>query len=47
MAESAAPGALVEYPVDEQGLPRYVALDPVPNGIDDEECYAVADLEVQ
>ncbi|UUZ58049.1 hypothetical protein [Nocardioides sp. B-3] len=43
MAESARPDA-VEYVVDDTGVPRSLSLDPIPNGIDDEECYEVTDL---
>lgn len=44
LAESARPDEVVEYAVDEDGVPRSLTLDPVPNGVDDEECYEVADL---
>src|SRR5688500_2373325 len=44
MAESAPAGALVEYTVDDAGMPESLSLDPVPNGIDDEECYRVTRL---
>ncbi len=44
LASSASPDEVVEYEVDEEGVPRSLSLDPVPNGIDDEECYEVADL---
>jgi len=45
-ARSAAPDALVELTLDESGLPRSLSLDPVPDAIDDEECYRVSDLEI-
>ncbi|MFC7724156.1 DUF6174 domain-containing protein [Nocardioides sp. GCM10028917] len=44
LAESARPDEVVEYVVDEVGVPRSLSLDPTPNGVDDEECYEVADL---
>ncbi len=44
MADSAGPDEVVEYVVDEAGAPRSLTLDPVPNAIDDEECYEVTDL---
>ncbi len=44
LAESARPGAVVDYVVDDAGVPRSLSLDPVPHGIDDEECYEVTDL---
>lgn len=44
LAESARPDAIVEYVVDDAGVPRSLSLDPVPNGIDDESCYEVTDL---
>lgn len=45
MAESAPAQAIVEFVVDDEGLPRSLSLDPVPNAIDDEECYKVSNLE--
>ncbi|WP_241153653.1 DUF6174 domain-containing protein [Nocardioides pantholopis] len=44
MAESARPDQLVKYVVNETGVPASLSLDPVPNGIDDEECYEVVNL---
>lgn len=44
MAESAPAEAVVEFVVDDNGLPKSLSLDPVPNGIDDEECYQVSSL---
>lgn len=44
LAESARPDTVVEYVVDDTGVPLSLSLDPVPNGIDDEECYEVTDL---
>lgn len=44
LAESAHPDAVVECVVDDTGMPRSLSLDPVPDGIDDEECYEVTDL---
>lgn len=44
LARSARPEAVVDYVVDDAGVPRSLSLDPVPNGIDDEECYEVSDL---
>lgn len=44
LAESARPDAVVAYVVDDRGVPRSLSLDPVPNCIDDEECYEVSDL---
>lgn len=44
LAESARPDSVIEYVVDDTGVPRSLSLDPVPNGIDDEECYEVTDL---
>jgi hypothetical protein len=46
MAESAAPQSVVKFLVDGKGLPKQLSLDPVPNGVDDEECYSVTSLEV-
>lgn len=46
LAESTRPEAVLEYVVDDTGVPRSLSLDPVPNGIDDEECYQVADLVI-
>jgi uncharacterized protein DUF6174 len=46
MARSASPEAVVELTLDGAGLPQSLSLDPVPNGIDDEECYEVSDLEI-
>ena len=45
MAESAHPDAVVEYKLDENGYPMSLSLDPIPNGIDDEECYRVSHLQ--
>lgn len=44
LADSARPDEVVAYVVDEMGVPRSLTLDPVPHGIDDEECYEVTDL---
>lgn len=44
LAESARPDVVIEYIVDDTGVPRSLILDPVPNGTDDEECYEVTDL---
>ena len=44
LAESARPDAVVEYVVDDTGVPRSLSLDRIPNGVDDEECYEVTDL---
>lgn len=44
LAESAGPDAVVEFVVDDTGVPRSLSLDPIPNGIDDEECYEVKDV---
>lgn len=44
LASSARPDEVVAYEVDEEGVPQSLSLDPVPNGIDDEECYEVAKL---
>lgn len=46
MAGAARPDAVVEYVVDDAGVPRSLSLDPMPNAIDDEECYEVTDLVV-
>lgn len=43
-ATSAPPRSVIEYTVDDAGLPKSLSLDPVPNGIDDEECYRVTGL---
>ncbi len=45
MARGAPPETVVEFVVDENGLPQSLSLDPIPNGIDDEECYRVSELE--
>ena len=44
-AQSASSGAIVEFVLDEAGLPKSLSLDPVPNGTDDEECYEVSHLK--
>ena len=44
LAEAARPDAVIEYVVDDTGVPQSLILDPVPNGTDDEECYEVTDL---
>lgn len=41
---ASAPQSVIEYTVDDAGLPKSLSLDPVPNGIDDEECYRVTGL---
>ncbi len=43
-AQSAPPQSVIEYTVDDAGLPKSLSLDPIPNGIDDEECYRVTGL---
>lgn len=43
-AESARRDEVVDYAVDKDGVPQSLALDPVSNGVDDEECYEVADF---
>ena len=43
-ASSAKPQAIVELTVDDRGIPVSLAIDHIPNGIDDEECYEVSAL---
>lgn len=45
-AESAPPQAVVTLELDDAGLPRFLSVDPMPEAIDDEECYRVSHLEV-
>lgn len=45
LARAAPAESVVEFVVDENGLPRSLSLDPVPDAIDDEECYRVSHLE--
>lgn len=35
----------VEFVVDDTGVPQSLSLDPVPNAIDDKECYEVSHFE--
>lgn len=43
-ARSARAKAAVDLELDEAGLPKRLAIDHVPNGVDDEECYEVSEL---
>jgi hypothetical protein len=40
--ETAEPDAVVELEQDADGVPTWVSIDHVPNGIDDEECYRIS-----
>lgn len=40
-----APDDVREAEFDADGFPRHVVFDPMPNAIDDEECYDVTDLQ--
>ena len=44
-AHSAPSEAVVELVLDDAGLPRLLSLDPIPNAVDDEECYEVSRLK--
>ncbi|USQ76011.1 DUF6174 domain-containing protein [Ornithinimicrobium cryptoxanthini] len=41
--EALAQGGVVEVAVDDAGVPSWISLDPMPNAIDDEACYAISD----
>ena len=45
MGESEPEGGVVDYVVDDDGLPRSLTLDPLPDAVDDEECYVVSDVQ--
>lgn len=40
--QAVAGGGTAEVAVDGAGVPRWVSVDPVPDGVDDEACYAVS-----
>ncbi|NLG22665.1 MAG: hypothetical protein GX555_14685 [Actinomycetales bacterium] len=42
-ARAAAEQGTVEVAVDDAGVPRWIDIDPIPNAIDDESCYAISD----
>ena len=42
LVDGVGPDAVVEVELDDGGLPRQVAIDHVPDAIDDEECYRVS-----
>jgi hypothetical protein len=44
MAASADPGADVQLETDPAGLPTYLSIDHLPDAIDDEECYEIANI---
>jgi hypothetical protein len=44
LVDEVGPEADVEVELDEAGLPRQVAIDHVPDAIDDEECYRISNL---
>ncbi len=44
LVEGAERDAVVEVELDDGGLPRQVAIDHVPDAIDDEECYRVSNV---
>lgn len=39
-----APGEVREAAFDDDGVPTHVFFDPMPDGIDDEECYDLTDV---
>lgn len=41
--DALAQGGTAEVAVDEAGVPSWISLDPIPDGIDDEACYAISD----
>jgi hypothetical protein len=43
-AEHAEPDAVVDLRLDENGVPRSLSIDHLPQAIDDEECYRVTGL---
>jgi hypothetical protein len=45
VARDAGPDAVVEFETDAAGLPRRLSIDNLPDAIDDEECYAFADIQ--
>src|SRR5690349_15129916 len=40
----AAPDAEITFTTDPAGLPEHLTIDPIPQAIDDEECYDFADI---
>ena len=46
MAGSAETDAVVDLRVDPDGVPVSLSIDHVPTAVDDEECYAVSELQV-
>lgn len=46
MAEEAEPDAVVGLVTGADGVPVSLSIDHVPNGVDDEECYEVSELEL-
>ena len=40
--DAVAQGGTAEVAVDDAGVPRWISLDPLPDGIDDEACYAIS-----
>jgi hypothetical protein len=40
-----APGEVREATFDGDGIPTHVVFDPMPNAIDDEECYELTDVQ--
>ncbi len=46
LAGSAGPDAVVDLEVDADGVPVSLSIDRLPTAVDDEECYAVSQLQV-
>lgn len=41
--DAVAQGGTAEVAVDDAGVPRWISLDPLPEAVDDEACYAISD----